>query len=457
MSEKPDYEFDGYLHTQNGRNFLCDIQVSLPHAPSSDAKVQVVVMGVNSKGLPQGDLLCLTSNEAVEAQGLIFKAQEVLIRRATSQLVRRSAGGTKLEIAHIGSWTFERRLSADATDIDDTGSDTENQVVKSVDLLLSSLNYAMPQVAETVDYKGNRTIKELSPPRTLLFKNSSDEILCAWELQRHWHWTRSTPDEISTTSFPVLHLIDSKNSSTTALGREDIVLAGDDSCILLTLAARHRVVVHTINSFYAFTHIQEWRNPLKRLRAVTEEEACGPLIGNEELEHYFEHATRWWSGLTDIQKDSVRLAIFAINPLSESTMESRFLNMFSALEGLTKRWGKGEKFCPRFSAIIQAHPIQITGLWSVCESTGGKNLYWLRNELAHGRSVMRFAPGVLPLATDHLQLWLEYVLLSLMNYRKKPNFRDWLSQQVPMRREDINRLRQILCEQTRGSNCAIGD
>lgn len=79
VSENPDHEFDGCLHTKDGQNLLCDIQVWLPRSPSADAKVQVVVMGVNAHDLPQG-LVSLTSDKLLEAQGFRFSAKEVFIR-----------------------------------------------------------------------------------------------------------------------------------------------------------------------------------------------------------------------------------------------------------------------------------------------------------------------------------------------------------------------------------------
>lgn len=94
--------------------------------------------------------------------------------------------------------------------------------------------------------------------------------------------------------------------------------------------------LHTQEGQNLLCDIQVWlpRSP------ITQEAARGPLIDEEELECYFEHATRWWSGLTEIRKDSVRLAVFAINPITDWAMESRFLSMFTALDGLTKRRAK---------------------------------------------------------------------------------------------------------------------
>lgn len=437
VSKKPDHEFDGYLYTSGGQSLLCDVQVWLPRSPSADAKIQVVVMGVNAHDLPQG-LVSLTSDKLLENLGFRFSAKEVLIRHAVSHSIRRKAGGAKLTIGHVGSWTIEQWRLRNTTALED--ADAIDTTVKSVELVLSSLDYAQPRVGETVDYKGNRTIKEFAPPRVLRFASDSGEILCAWEIQRHWHWARSAGDEISATCSPILHLSSYQDHCVTPLGREALVQIGDDACVLLSLAARHRVAVNAIDSFTESAHAQEWRYPLQRLRAVTEEAARGPLIDEDELEAYFEHATRWWSGLTDIQKDSIRLAVFAINPIVNSDIESRFLSMFAALEGLTRRWIKSSQFCSSFKVMLQTYPVQISGLWPVCDEPRGKDLYWLRNEFAHGRTVMRPAPGALPLASDHLHLWLEYVLLALMKYDRRGYNSDWLTNQVYKQRDKVKQM-----------------
>lgn len=101
--------------------------------------------------------------------------------------------------------------------------------------------------------------------------------------------------------------------------------------------------------------------------------------------------------------------------------------------------------------MVQTYPIQIAGLWPVCKGDGGKNLYWLRNEIAHGGSVMRFAPGALPLASHHLHLWLEHVLLALMQYGKQTHYTDWLTNQVFKQKDEVKRMMLALHEQDSGA------
>ena len=127
---------------------------------------------------------------------------------------------------------------------------------------------------------------------------------------------------------------------------------------MLSLAARHRVVPHIIRYSGADFRFEEWRNPLCRQRGVTEEDAAGPLIDPADLEAYFEYSASWWIGLNPDQKDAVRLAIFGINRLAESTMESNFMGKFSALEGSANagvravQHGKSSTLCLKSTRCI---------------------------------------------------------------------------------------------------------
>ncbi|WP_426117955.1 hypothetical protein [Pseudomonas sp. DSP3-2-2] len=194
------------------------------------------------------------------------------------------------------------------------------------------------------------------------------------------------------------------------------------------------------------------RNPLQRQRATTEEEAAGPLIAAKDLERYFAHISPWWLNLDDINKDTVRLAIFSLNPSTDTTIESDFISRFSALEGLVKRWTpiKAKFFKQKAEALLHAFPPRVIGLWPLVDNSSGKSLYWIRNELAHGRDVMQFTNGALALANDHLQLWLEYILLTIADYPHESHWKDWLSNEVISQREMVREISAKLEGQANG-------
>lgn len=448
MTDRPDHEFDGYLCTPDGRTFLCDIQIWLPREPSVDATLQVVLMGVNAHEVGQRGLVTLISEEAVEAAGLRFEAKEVLVRSSTSLVQPRRAGGTKLTFTHVGSWRIETSSRGGGKDELETRNSESN--IDSLMFILSGVEYASPQVGGTVDYRGNRTIAEL-PPKLLSMTRASDQVLCEWELQRHWHWITNQRHKVSATSFPVLCVRHARERcAETSL--EELSRMADDACVIFTLAARHRVVVHTVISSSEAKRVEEWRNPLLRQRAVTEERARGPLVEEKDLEAYFAHVARWWDGLDAPRKDAVRLAVFSVNPLNKETLETEFLSRFSALEGLVKRWVDQQgSLQERTDAMLQLYPPRIGGLWPLFDKSDGEPLYWIRNELVHGRRVMRFAAGALPFANDHLQLWLEHILLALAGYIHRRHQDDWLSNQAVLQRNHVLNLTKELRQQAKAS------
>jgi hypothetical protein len=230
---------------------------------------------------------------------------------------------------------------------------------------------------------------------------------------------------------------------------EDLTALAEDICLMLTLAARHLVVIHSIVSHWESASRTEWRNPLRRLRATTEEEACGPLVSVDELERYFNEISPRWCDLDAGRRDAIRIVIYSIHPFSERSMEAGFLAMFSALEGLANRWGKDSGYLrTKINALFQNHPIGVGGLWPLFDSSDGVGLYWIRNELAHGRMAGRFADGALALAHDHLQIWLEFSLLAILGHTPKANPRDWLRNQVLRQRADVLRMQGELAKST---------
>lgn len=443
MDTEPDYELDAYLRSADKSDLLCDVKVWLPRDPSADGRMQVVVMGVDAnRAHPQG-LVSFVSDEGVEAAGLRFEAREVLVRRSQSKGPRK-AGGTKLTITHVGSLRIETGRRAQE----------ENESPKGpphwLQFVLSELSYGRPRGISTVDFRGNRSVHSGKAKVLRMVHSAGAGAACELELEQHWTWTSDGDTRISATSAPVLNLLNTPQHGE-PLG-EALTNMADDACVLLTLAARHRVVVHTVVSGWDASVIQEWRNPLARIRARTEEEACGPLIDVAEVEGYFSHASAFWSDLDAGKRDAIRQAVFAVHPFTDRTLEGGFLAMFSALEGLAKRWGRDTgSLREKVEALLQRYPVRIGGLWPLFDTEAGAGLYWIRNELAHGRMVGRFALGALVLAHDHLQLWLEHVLLAVMGYTHRLHGGDWLRGQVVEQLAQVAEMQGVLRESARRS------
>jgi len=413
---------------------LCDVRVWLPTSPHEDGRIEAVAMGVGASRLTTG-LVSFVGADPAGHSRFRFEAREVLIRQSQSR-GKRLMGGAKLTLSHVGTLLIEHRRGNQAIEVQSLGS------LRYIKYVLSNLSYGIPHQNVTSDYKGNRTVEPVTS--RILSLNLDNSCAVNFSLERHWTWMHESDIQISAAGNTVLSLSEISDSSI-----EDLTVLAEDTCLMLTLAARHLVVIHSIDSHWEHASRTEWRNLLHRLRAVTEEEACGPLVSADELEQYFNEVSQRWCDLDAGRRDAIRVAIYSIHPFSERSMEAGFLAMFSALEGLAKRWGKDSGYLRiKIDALFQNHPISIGGLWPLFDSSDGVGLYWIRNELAHGHMAGRFVDGALALAHDHLQLWLEFSLLAILGHTPKAGSRDWLRDQVPKQRADVLRMRGVLARNT---------
>jgi hypothetical protein len=435
VEPQPDYELDAYLRIPDRSELLCDLRIWLPRDPKTDGRIAVVAMGVDATSAHPEGLVSLVSDPELEASGLKVAVTEVLVRRSSSRGPRK-AGGATLTIAHVGRVRIETRIGVQ------TGDQSQPRNLKSARFWLSDLEYGRPSQIPVADFLGNRSVNKgkMRAVRMLLPSGHS----CEFEIDEHWKWRQESATQISASSSPVLNLLEVSKYADTPL--ELLTSLADDACALLSLAARHRVVVHTVDSVCNHSAIEEWRNPLSRPRALSEEEACGPLIDVKELETYFLKASSFWADLNSEKRDAIKLAIFSIHPLIDRTLEGAFLAMFSALEGIAKRWGLGNgTLRDKVTALLVSHPAHTGDLWPLFDSAESEvGLYWIRNELAHGRRVGRFAEGAQVLANDHLHLWLEQVLLAVIGYYRGYSPRDWLTLQVPSQRHKVTQMRRVL-------------
>lgn len=422
-------KFDGYVQATDGPRIPCDVQLWLPKGPNEDAAISVFLNGDAEAVMGRGGVR-ITSNEGVEAQGLKFVADDVLIRSSKAQPGFRR-GGSQLTITHVGKWVIHHVR---------TYADAPQDALEYFKVSLSALKYGAQRSSPTVTYLGERRVKTQGAAKKLRFV-ATPEAATTWELQKHWEWEFDKDDDsLGAQATAVLCLVESTTATVADLSR--LRECAEDTCLLLTLAARHRTAPHVVSYLTTAGSIQEWRYPLERVRSRTEEEATGALIAEEELEPFFERASTWWSSLGDERKDAVRLAVFAIHGITSQTLESTLMSRFAALEGLAKRWGEGDTASKKFRDMLEKFPAASGGLWPMYDKAGGVPLYWFRNEIAHGRTVMRFGEG-LSLASDHLQLWLEFVLLGLMGYERTDRS-DWLSRHVVREQAEISRVRAEL-------------
>ena len=167
-----------------------------------------------------------------------------------------------------------------------------------------------------------------------------------------------------------------------------------------------------------------------------------------------------WGNLSEEGKDSIRLAIVALHPLTERSSQRDYLAMFAALEGLSKfykdkvvselenNWKdvnnalskcidsqtsispdakifltknlsalkQGKQLEVRMKMFFKSQNVNVDDLWPVFGKDKLPDLYWVRNELAHGQhfSDQRFSAFLK--AYEHMSLVLERVVLCILGF-----------------------------------------
>lgn len=425
-SNKPDQEFEGYAWTRDGQKILCRIAIWLPWDHHEDGRMEAELFQVQCA---LEDLLSITKFSTHDDPAKCsFQAFDPLIRQIQHDTNLRHTGGVRLSITHVRNWLMCWHLGSSV-----------NQ--PAFEVTLNDFNYGLPSDFSLTSRDGSRSASAKNDIE-LMVLDAQDWALSIWQLQRHWHWKTQDETHISASASPVLQLLNNYAEMT----EDQLGQTAHDLCMLISLAARHRIHIYRTVHQHAQVIEDNWINPLERPRATTEEEARGPLVHSAELGLFVKTASKAWASFDNEMRDAFRLAVFAVHPTTMETMESRFLNLFASLEGLVKRRMNkktGDKFCPCYQDFRELFPIEMGPLlWPICKPDM-TNLYWFRNEFAHGRTVMHLPPGVLPTAIDHLQLVVEFTLLALLGFQRQ-NRSDWLTREQVRNREKNDALMESI-------------
>ncbi len=434
---KPTHEFDGRLIIDERINPLCGIKLWLPIDCHEDARVEIT-------GADPAVYAALTSEECAASQssfyseidptlGFEIEAEDLHIREITMTPGMR-VNGIKIVIDHIGRLRFKRRLPFNSASKPDS-----SEVLTKLWFCLSDLRYGRPLSLPTVDYLGNRKVK-ISRVRVLKMSSSKSNV--EMELNTHWKWFEGEFDRIVAGNYPVL--VAQGDGWFTWEQIEEVWQLGRDTCVLLSLAARHLVVTHIMNAGSEARLLEEWAHSLHRQRSTTEEAGTGPLIDESDLERYFATVSTQWVNLTDSQRDALRLAVFSIHPFVRTTSDGNFLQMFSALEGIAQAWFPHlRKIHKKIEALLATFPPHVFGLWPITDPNED-GLDAIRNHLAHGHQLDGLKREALLVGTDHLHVWIERILLAILGFAYDCSERDWLSNHVQNQKKELSRLRAAI-------------
>ena len=433
---EPDYEFDARMVVRGRMSPLCSVKLWLPIDCHTDAKIEIVgpanpqssdFIPHDSEDLSGPDRLI---SEIDAKFGLEIEAVNVLFSNMSSKPSQKVLGFSA-SISHIGRLLIKQKFGDKKCNI---------EKIYNVAFHLSSVNYAKPFTTPTVDYLGNRD-SGVMEVREFYF-HSRSEVL-RFTMERYWRWLHGKHERLCAASTPVLVLHNSEVFTGSDFSKIEQI--GRDVSTLLTLAARHLVAVHKVVYSLDGQSIQEWFSPLDLQRSTTEEAAYGPLVDENLIDEFFRRASIRWQALDEIKKDAVRLAIYSINPFVSTSTEARYLRMFSSLEGLANAWFPDIwNTHKKIKALVKIFTPDITASWHLTD--GNKDsLKHIRNHLAHGKRLKDECSEALLIGTDHLQVWIERILLNILDFKNFYCPRDWLTVHVSKTQEqDLHRLQERL-------------
>lgn len=437
---KPSYEFDGRVFNEGRASPLCNIKIWLPLDCHEDALISI--SSSSSTDFPAQGITdtregqTLLVSEIDSHWGLEIKASNIFIGNLRIHHGMKT-GGVSIFLDHIGSLKIRQKLDHQENPTEGSTEDSKENFT-SIYFLLSDLDYGQPFSTPYSDYHGNRK-NNTSESRHLKMRLGDKEVI--FELYKHWNWQTIEFGREITGSCPAFHI---KGTENFQLGQlETIQRLADDACVLLTLAARHLTVIHVMVFTTDKRLEQNWINPLGRQRSTTVEGATGPLIKENLLSSYFDSASRSWDGFTPQQKDAIRLAIFALHPFSHSSIEGNYLQMFAALEGVARAWFPNLfKINKKIEELIKKFPPYDQNLWPIIESKN-KGLDAIRNHLSHGYLRSEIQHEAILVARDHLQLWIERIILRILAFQTNETPQDWLSRHVKNHQNELPRLQSV--------------
>lgn len=466
----PDFEFDAYLHYPDRDPLLCGVRLWRPKDPSEDARLALFVPGIQDtdRVFSQGPLT-LKSETWESDPTFVVTATDVHIKRLSGQLNLRKAGGITIELRHVGCMQIEqswRRRDSKSPEITD-------EHIQSLSFDLSALKYAQPTGIPTSHYLGDRkagilktySIEFNLPPGTLI----------NFSIEKHYsNWEKLDEHKEITSTRPVFSVKEHLPSAVSEIDQRKSL--ADDLALLVSLAARHRVLVIGLNFSTPHRMVSRLLNPLARNRVPREECEVDPLIPIQSFEEFSGSAILTFLQMSDQYKSLIKNAIVALHPLVDISAESHFLAMFAALEALSKTdqsevssevldaWAsieqaltesideklssfsvearqflqrnlnqlkRGKKTEEKLTGFLNAKAVYIRDLFPLF---GRQSLTWIRNEIAHGRTLSGRNFGALLHAHDHLAILLERTVLrmlganseksavSLQRFRKDPRY-----------------------------------
>jgi hypothetical protein len=446
------YEFDAYLKRDGHPDVLCNVMLWLPRDASEDMRILTFAPGIQDVNLIffRGPLI-LKSTTNQEHPTFEVIASGVHLKEVYAKAMPQKMSGINIDFLYIAELTIESKYSANRTSVEPKNRET----IECLYFQLSDLKYATPEAFVMHDYLGNRKV-DIKKIYAVKFIEGFNGL---FRLEKHYSsWHEDGQNKERTSSQRVL--VWQGENPVTVDNIPMLLKLADDVALVLSFAARHRVMVLDYKYLTQHSSFQQFRSPLARHRIEREETGRDELIPITELEVFMQKAMVSLWNLKDNEKESIRLAIVALHPLSRRSSESDYLMMFAALEGLSKfhkdkvvselekTWKgvkdalcgcidnqisishdakgflkknlsalrQGKKLEDRLKAFFKSRNVNIADLLPIFGTGDLPDLYWVRNELAHGQHFSDERFGAFLKAKEHLSLILERIVLCLLGF-----------------------------------------
>ena len=449
QQKNPDFEFDAYLHYPDRDPLLCDASLWLPKHPNEDARLALFVPRIQdiNRVFCQGPL-SLKSETWESTPTFVVTATDIYIKAVNSQSNLRKAGGTTIELLHVGCIQIEQLLGRRASE----PMKAADEAIQSLLFDLSALKYAQPRGITTFEYLGDRKAG-IQKTYSIEFDLPSGTSI-NFSIEKHY--SRAVLDEHTevTSARPVLAVKESAPCTVSDIDQRKCL--ADDLALLISLAARHRVFVIGLDFTTQHRIFKRLLNPLERNRIGQKESGGDQLVPLESFEEFSQIAISAFLKMNDLHQSLIRNAIVALQPPVDISAGPHFLAMFATLEALCKTnqsevssevldaWAsieqalsesideklsslsiearqfiqrnlkqvkQGAKTEKKLTELLNANTIYTADLFPLF---GHQSLTWIRNKIAHGGDFSGRNFGALLRARDHLSVLLERTVLRLL-------------------------------------------
>lgn len=433
LTNKPDYEFDGYLEIEGNPRVLCNVALWLPKSASENVLIEIDT-SENAESLIS-KYVSIKSEIYENNPRFVAKISKAWIKSITCTVEKRKLARTRIQLLHAWDLTITEKVSNTVSDSD---------LIDGVYFQISNLIYAEPKADRCASYLGGR---KAEMEKIYTAQNPAGH---SFKIEKHYsEYTKLSQSKEVVSSQNVVSVSAEHKVNVTEV--DELHKEAKDFALLLTFAARHQVMVLGYEYWTGSKRVRCYKDPTDRLKVKHKEVVEDALIPLEYFELFMNGALEKWHTFNEKTKRVIKDAIVSIHPLNDSYQS--YLNMFSAFEGvvnlfktnakteLDSNWpllekgfdtfidsqsltdeakqylkddlrqiGNREKFALKTDACLKRLNIVTDDLWPIF---GDNSLYKIRNLLAHGCRTELIAYHV---AQEQLQTLLERVVLVLLGF-----------------------------------------